>query len=589
METDEVLLARVREHRDADAFGTLYERHAPAARRFARSLCAKDADADDLTAEVFAGLLASLHRGTGPTQLVLPYVFASIKHRHWRTAGRRARESAVAVSTGPSAPREADDIVEADVLRMALSTLSPDMQALLWRTEVDDECVDDHAERDAKAAHSLAVHRHRARRALGTAYLAQHAQPDGGLTGLDPECQASLPDLASLVRNKLGVRRRRRLERHLALCPRCTQVRTRLERINTHLRAHLMLPWNMWSIGLTPIKAQVWNWVGMSAATLAGPSVLAAAILVPAPAMVEHADGPEATSPTAAVIQRARARGLGVDTGTANPADRSGSPVLEPDDVGGGSWFHMPAAAVSPSPHGQPTGDEPAATEATPRVVTTSEPAPAAELTLSVGRRDDVDQDVAAPTGTPAAVQTPVAPGVTRSVAPGGIGSDRAHRGEGQGDDDDQGEAAHTGSPKGAVTGQDNSQGPGNGNANGSGNGLRNANGQGNGNGNGNGNGLGNANGLANGSGQGSGNGNGGADGQGAKSTQGSSHAAQPVPSAGGAPNGQAKGQRGSDEQIDESQVVANGKTKQVGPHDEQAGQGDAGDAAVADVEVTTP
>ena len=59
----------------------LYERHHPAARRFARSLCGNDADADDITSDVFTGLLTSLRRGNGPTQLALPYLFASIRHR----------------------------------------------------------------------------------------------------------------------------------------------------------------------------------------------------------------------------------------------------------------------------------------------------------------------------------------------------------------------------------------------------------------------------------------------------------------------------------------------------------------------------
>ena len=220
-ETDELLLARVRDDGDVDAFGFVYERHVAAARRFARSLCANDADADDLTAEVFTGLLASLRRGNGPTELALPYLFASIKHRHWRTTGRRAHETAVACTAQVGgAARDANDIVEADVVRTALATLPDDVQVLLWRTEVDDEGVDDAAERHGTSAHNLAVHRHRARRALGTAYLAQHVEPDGGPGDLDPECRATLAHLASLVRNKIGIRRRRRLEKHLAVCAR---------------------------------------------------------------------------------------------------------------------------------------------------------------------------------------------------------------------------------------------------------------------------------------------------------------------------------------------------------------------------------
>ena len=126
IETDDVLLARVRDEGDREAFACLYQRHAPAARRFARSLCGNDADADDITAEVFTNLFASLRRGRGPTQLALPYVIASIRNRHWRTASRRTREAVLArsVSVG-SASCESTSIVETEVLRTALSTCPP--------------------------------------------------------------------------------------------------------------------------------------------------------------------------------------------------------------------------------------------------------------------------------------------------------------------------------------------------------------------------------------------------------------------------------------------------------------------------------
>src|SRR6185436_16099177 len=102
-------------------------------------------------------------------------------------AGRRARETALASTARDGAACDGDDLVEADVVRAALSTLPDGVQALLWRTEVDGQCPDDVARRDGMSAHTLAMHRHRARRALGTAYLAQHAEPDGGLIGLDVE------------------------------------------------------------------------------------------------------------------------------------------------------------------------------------------------------------------------------------------------------------------------------------------------------------------------------------------------------------------------------------------------------------------
>ena len=124
IETDAVLLARVRADGDHEAFACLYQRHAPAARRFARSLCGNEADADDITADVFADLLATLQRGRGPSELALPYIFASVRNRHWRTAGRRAHEAELVRTAGLSrVDCESTTIIEADVVRTALATL----------------------------------------------------------------------------------------------------------------------------------------------------------------------------------------------------------------------------------------------------------------------------------------------------------------------------------------------------------------------------------------------------------------------------------------------------------------------------------
>ena len=286
--------------------------------------------------------------GNGPTELALPYLFASIKHRHWRTAGRRAHETALAC-TAPvdSAARDANDIVEAEVVRTALATLPADVQVLLWRTEVDDESVDDAAERHGTSAHNLAVHRHRARRALGTAYLAQHVEPDGGPGDLDPECQATLAHLASLVRNKIGVRRRRQAReaprRLPALLP-----DTRAPRAHQHppARPSDAAVERLGGRTETTIKAQVSTWIGTSAVTLAGSSALAVAMLAPAPAM----PGPP-TDTRASVVAHtpfephgAAARDTGA--GTVGRVDLTAAASGPP--AGSGNRFEVP-----PSP-GQP-------------------------------------------------------------------------------------------------------------------------------------------------------------------------------------------------------------------------------------------
>ena len=64
-DADTDLLAAVRAG-DTAAYGTLYERHRAAARQLAYGLARDPADADDLVAETFAKVFATLRAGRGP-------------------------------------------------------------------------------------------------------------------------------------------------------------------------------------------------------------------------------------------------------------------------------------------------------------------------------------------------------------------------------------------------------------------------------------------------------------------------------------------------------------------------------------------
>jgi RNA polymerase sigma factor (sigma-70 family) len=568
-EIDEFLLARIRDDGDVDAFGCLYERHAGAACRFARSLCANDADADDLTADAFTGLLASLRRGNGPTELALPYLFASIKHRHWRTAGRQAHETAVARTAQVGSPvRDANDIVEADVVRTALATLPDDVQALLWRTEVDDESVDDAVERHGTSAHNVAVHRHRARRALGTAYLAQHVEPDGGPDDLDPECRTTLAHLASLVRNKIGVRRRRRLEKHLAVCGHCCRTRERLEVINTRLRAHPTLALNAWAAGLaTTIKTQVSTWIGTSAVTLAGSSAWAVAMLAPAPAMPGTTDGQRASvvahTPFEPHGAAAHETGAGPVGRVALPAAASGPPA------GSGNWVELAPSLGQPM---APATSEPV--EHPINAATTSEPSPPVIPTSTVVEDDQAAiataGDLAAagaatanrasrlPPAADAAVAADQDDGEGGSVASGGGGN-------GQANGADNGKGSVQRETDGNKNGQDDANGPGmsSGQGNGVGNGPGVSSGQGNGVGNGPGVSSGQGNGVGNGPGVSSGQGNGVGNGPGVSGGQGNGNGNGP-----GVSSGQGHGNApdvSSGQGNGNGQGLAKGREKQTG------------------------
>ncbi len=508
LDDDSALLARVRHDADAEAFASLYRRHHPSARRFARSLCRNETDADDLTAQVFTNLFVTLRGGRGPTDLALPYLIASIKHAHYRVARRRAMEDAALVPGDLAGGRDPADCVEIEVLRSAFATLPANVRSLLWRSEVEDETVQDLASSGRVSTHALAVQTHRARRALGTAYLAQHAEPEGGIADVEPECRLALDDLAALVRGRLGMRRRRQLERHLSKCARCGTARRRLVAVNARLRMHPRLPWELATSGIgAAVRAQVSTWIAASTVTLAGASAVAIAVVSPSSPFTHEAAA--ASAPATVLHHESTTTTTGsIPTGPAGPGGRDdGSPHgfvgSQPPDVG-------PARALAVGPM------ETASTGSltTPIVdATTSVPHVTVSGVVAIPPAPGPDRPAdrpaeTAPRGEPAAGSDGDAP---TSIDDASTVDETHDRGTDDDDADGQGSGNANGPGNGNANGQGNgnANGQGNGNANGQGNG--NANGQGNGNANGQGNG--NANGQGNGNANGQGNGN--ANGQG--------------------------------------------------------------------------
>src|SRR5690349_22353287 len=78
-DSDTDLLAAVRAG-DTAAYGTLYERHRAAARQLAYGLARDPSDADDLVAETFAKLFASLRAGRGPLVAFRAYLHTTMRH-----------------------------------------------------------------------------------------------------------------------------------------------------------------------------------------------------------------------------------------------------------------------------------------------------------------------------------------------------------------------------------------------------------------------------------------------------------------------------------------------------------------------------
>ena len=78
-DSDSDLLAAVRAG-DTAAYGTLYERHRTAARQLAYGLAHDPTDAEDLVAETFAKVFASLRAGRGPLVAFRAYLNTTMRH-----------------------------------------------------------------------------------------------------------------------------------------------------------------------------------------------------------------------------------------------------------------------------------------------------------------------------------------------------------------------------------------------------------------------------------------------------------------------------------------------------------------------------
>jgi len=76
--SDADLISAVRSG-DADAYGILYQRHADSARRLARQISQRAADVDDVVAETFSRVLATIRRGAGPSAAFRPYLLTAVR------------------------------------------------------------------------------------------------------------------------------------------------------------------------------------------------------------------------------------------------------------------------------------------------------------------------------------------------------------------------------------------------------------------------------------------------------------------------------------------------------------------------------
>jgi RNA polymerase sigma factor (sigma-70 family) len=205
---------------DTAAYGTLYERHSAATRRLAHALTRDPTDADDLVAETFTKVLATLRAGRGPVVAFRAYLHTTLRHVCYHRARRDRRLEFTDDLTRYEAGEPFHDPALASLERTyaarAFRQLPARWRAVLWYTEVEGASPAEIAPRLGLTPNAVAVLAHRAREGLRRLYLQQHVA-----VATHPECRWAGEHLGGHVRGRLAPRSRARLRAHLGGCGDC--------------------------------------------------------------------------------------------------------------------------------------------------------------------------------------------------------------------------------------------------------------------------------------------------------------------------------------------------------------------------------
>lgn len=165
-----------------DAYGVLYARYAPAARRFAWRLTSSSTSADDLVADAFAAVLAAIGRGHGPHDGFQAYLFTAVR-RHAQRGW--ARNLPVPGGLDPTTLARREWLVESEegpdeVALAALERLPERWRGALRMIEIEGRPLAEVAHTLGLSPNATSALAYRARRGLREAYLLALAEADGG-------------------------------------------------------------------------------------------------------------------------------------------------------------------------------------------------------------------------------------------------------------------------------------------------------------------------------------------------------------------------------------------------------------------------
>ena len=232
------LLRRCREG-DKDAFEELFRAHYAAGVRYAARVSAS-LDPEDLAAEAFARIWATVRRGGGPEHAFGQYLRTTIKNLAATTVTRSHEEPADDDRLDYWMRREAqvaDDgfsamLAEHEVVAEAFETLPRRWRSVLWMIDVEGHRTSDVAHRLGLSPNGTAALTKRARAALSQAWLTAHLDA----RSTRPECVWVLDHISGYARGTLTDVQRDRVRRHLDECDSCNRAAHRVGHLATSLR-----------------------------------------------------------------------------------------------------------------------------------------------------------------------------------------------------------------------------------------------------------------------------------------------------------------------------------------------------------------
>jgi RNA polymerase sigma factor (sigma-70 family) len=219
---------------DQQAMVELWSRHYPAVLAAARRAARQPRDAEEMASDAFAGMLAALSSGGGPTGSVRAYLLTSVKNVAV-TRARRASATDVliddmtAFESNGAARDPVARISELGLIREAFSALPHRWQTVLWRTAVDRESNITVGRELDLSPNAVAALARRARRGLRTAYVQAHVSQHG----IAPACEPYVSRLADLAVS--GNTTPADVTAHVDGCERCTDRVAELRAVDSNM------------------------------------------------------------------------------------------------------------------------------------------------------------------------------------------------------------------------------------------------------------------------------------------------------------------------------------------------------------------